>query len=151
MAPLILRARRAWVRLITGLALVVWVLLLVYTGRSEFLKTVTNPNYSCSKTAAGWPQQFSYLQLIVDSQRLREPVFDGFYFINLGSEFDQKGLELTIIQAGKSSYARTTHRPQLTTNQFNNLSMQDNATISLVSSSSHYMFPFDSANFRGSV
>ena len=28
-----------------------------------------------------------YLELDIDSQRLRDPVFDGKYFINLGTDF----------------------------------------------------------------
>jgi hypothetical protein len=147
---LIVPVRYAWVRLTTGLVLVCLASWLVYAGYSEWRKTVTMTN-SCNRVPADWPNHhFRYLQLYIDSQRLRGPIFDGRYFINLGSKFGRNPLQLTIIQAGSPNYAATTLRPTFHWDDgFPNLMMQDNhAEMAFVSkSSAHYMFPFDSARF----
>jgi hypothetical protein len=124
---------------------------LVSTGYSEWRKTVAMIN-TCTLAPADWPQNhFRYIQLYIDSQRLREPIFDGRYFINLGWEFGRNPLQLRIIQAGSPpNYAPTTLRPNFGWDDgFPNLMMQDNrAEMAFVSkSNSHYMFPFDSARF----
>jgi hypothetical protein len=149
---LLVPVRRAWVRSTTGLALVILAAWLVSTGYSEWQKTVAMTN-TCSFAPAGWPQNhFRYIQLYIDSQRLREPIFDGRYFINLGSEFGRNPLQLRIIQAGSPpNYAPTTLRPNLGWDDgFPNLMMQENrAEMAFVSkSNSHYMFPFDSGRFE---
>jgi hypothetical protein len=129
-------------------ALALW---LVYAGYSQWQNTVAMTNY-CNRVPVDWPQNhFRYIRLDIDNQKLREPIFDGRYLINLGSEFGKDPLQLKIIEQGASpKYAPTTLRPSFVwLDDVSNLLMKDWAEIAFVSKSySHYMFPFDSARFE---
>jgi hypothetical protein len=68
LAPFILHA---WVRLTTGLTVLFLTSLLVCNGYSQWTKTTAETN-EC-RQATGFP----YMAIYIDSQRLREPIFDG--------------------------------------------------------------------------
>jgi hypothetical protein len=150
-AAFLLPVRHAWVRLGSGLIAVGLFLSLISTGYRDWSTEITATNY-CSIVPAGWPQnQFRYIQLYVDNERLRDPIFDGRYFINLGTDFGRDQYHLRITQAGSDNYAPTTLVPRfIWSDNLQNLEMQNNREeMAFVSrSSSHYWFPFDSGHFH---
>ncbi len=144
---LMVPVRHVWVRSTTGLVMVILAAWSVFTGYSGWQKTVAMTN-ACSRAPADWPQNhFRYIRFYIDSQRLREPIFDGRYYINLGWDFGRDPLQLRMIKAGSSNYAPTTLRPNFHWDDAN-LMMQEQPGMAFVSkSNSHYSFPFDSARF----
>jgi hypothetical protein len=142
--------RHAWVRLASGLLSVALLLSLVSAGYSDWKKEITAANY-CPVVPAGWPQnQFRYIQLYIDNERLREPIFEGRYVVNLGTDFGHE-YHLRITQAGSENYASTTFVPTfIWSDNLQNLMMPNNKEemAFLSRSSSHYWFPFDSAHFH---
>jgi hypothetical protein len=141
--------RHAWVRLASGLVSVALLLWLVSAGYSDWKKEITAANY-CQMVPAGWPQnQFRYIQLYIDNEKLREPVFEGRYVVNLGTVGREYHLRIT--QAGSGNYASTTFVPTfIWSDNLQNLVMPNNKEeMAFVSrSGSHYWFPFDSADFH---
>lgn len=134
-------------RLITGIFVVIMATWFTYTGYNKWQQTIHEAN-SCSFVPNNIKSHFRYIQFIINRQNLRNPVFDGRYFINLGNEFGNGSYQLSIIQAGKRGYAATTLNPALNWDEgFKAIVMQDSKDISFVADNSHYMFPFDSAQF----
>jgi hypothetical protein len=94
------------------------------------------------------------MAIFIDSQRLREPIFDGWYSINLGKDVSEIKRfstvnELTIVQ---STTTQSGNYKEYLYKYPKNWMVQPNSRaemhyISL--SNSHYMFPFDSASFNG--
>lgn len=134
----------------TGLTVVALATWFAFTGYNEWHKSLSETNF-CSNASSDFRQHFRYIQLTIDQQSLRNPIFDGRYYINLGNEFGKSEMHLQISQAGHGNYGATTLRPQFYWNDdHQNLVMRDtNADISFVSPeyTSHYMFPFDSTRF----
>jgi hypothetical protein len=143
LAPFILRARHAWVRLTTGLALVFLTSLLVYTGYTEWRQTIDETN-RCSKGT-----DFPYMELQFKNQHLRDPEFHGTYYINFAdvSVAQMKLTQSELTRAGeRKSFV---WRPALITllgNRMMNPNPREEMNF-LTHSNSHYMFPFDSAKF----
>ena len=143
-------ARHVWVRLAAGLIVVTLAAWLIHTGYGKWQKSIAETN-SCNNLATEVQQHFRYIQLIVENQSLRNPVFDGHYFLHLGKEFGKNSFDLKISQAGKRNFGTTAIRPQLAWDDgFEGLIIREpaKAEMSFVSQyHSHYMFPFDSARF----
>ena len=104
--------RQTWVRLITGMFVVILTAWFTYTGYNKWEETINNTNV-CSFGPSYIKEHFRYIQLILNSQNLRDPVFDGRYFLNLGNEFGNGSYDLHILQAGKRHYGATTLHPAL--------------------------------------
>jgi hypothetical protein len=124
---------------------------LITAGYRDWQTEITATNY-CSIAPVGWPQnQFRYIQLYIDNERLRDLIFGGRYFINLGTDFGRDQYHLRITQAGSDNYAPTTLVPTfIWSDNLQNLMMQNSKEeMAFVSrSSSHYWFPFDSGHFH---
>ena len=142
--------RRAWVRLGIGLVSVVLVLCLVVKGYDEWQKTI-NATAVCPFYAQDWQQHQRYIQLYIDAERLRDPIFDGRYFINLGSDFGRPPYILRMTQSGSGAYMPTDFVPVFIWNaNFQNLMMLNNKEeMAFVSHGRpHFMFPFDYGDFH---
>jgi hypothetical protein len=93
---------------------------------------------------------FRVIDLNIESQEPREPVFDGNYVVNLGKDFKTPfPLKLTKTSQTAYSYGSNTYCPTLYWDGgYNILWSAPPAKMSFISKdTSHYMFPFDSASF----
>jgi hypothetical protein len=125
---------------------------LVSNGYIQWAKTIAD-THQCGKVTG-----FPYMELDIDSQRLREPIFDGGYFINLGEDVGESEqfrtvtrLKITQSETTQTgSQAKSIFTPQLITHEKNRITyMRPHEEIAFISrSNSHYMFPFDSASFN---
>src|SRR4051794_32846004 len=88
--------RHAWVRLVTGLTLVILATWFTYTGYTKWQQTIDESN-SCNFEESDLSEHFRYIQFTINSQNLRDPEFIGSYFINLGKELGKEPYRLNII------------------------------------------------------
>ncbi len=103
---------------------------------------------TCSVGPADLSQHFRYIQLNVDSQRVTEPIFDGSYFVNLGTEFGKNPLRLKVKSSATGNYGATEYVADLNWDtQSSQLWMWGGKKeMNFVSTTgSHYLFPFNSA------
>jgi hypothetical protein len=150
MSPVI---RTIWVRLLAGVSLGAIIFSIAFVGGKEWWNTVAAPHsLSCQVYSADWDwgQHFRLLDLNIESQEPREPVFDGSYVVNLGEDFGKTFvLKLTKASQSTHSYGDNTYRPTLYWDEgYKILWSAPPAKMTFVSkATSHYMFPFDSAEF----
>jgi hypothetical protein len=124
---------------------------LVSNGYLQWQKTITE-THECRKDKG-----FPYMKVYIDAQELREPIFDGRYFINLGKDADTTEMfrtvsQLTVIQSemtADGSRQTFIFKPTLYNYQENRMTRPDQREVTNFTSRSrsHYMFPFDSASF----
>ena len=145
--------RTIWVRLLAGVSLGAIIFSIAFVGGKEWWNTVAAPHsLSCQVFSADWDwvQHFRLLDLNIESQEPREPVFDGTYVVNLGKDFGKTFmLKLTKGSHSTHSYGDNTYRPTLYWDEgYQILWSAPPAKMTFVSkATSHYMFPFDSAAF----
>jgi hypothetical protein len=92
LATLISRVRYVWVRVTTGLFLVILTSVLVFNGYVQWERTIAE-THECRR-GTGFP----YIEVYIDSQELRGPIFDERYFINLGRDGDMTQAFRTVTQ-----------------------------------------------------
>ena len=128
-----------------GVAILCLVFILVCVGFREWQRTLSETNV-CQK-GTGVPN----LSIAIDTQDLRSPIFNGEFLLSLGNMFDN----VPVLEIHQSELKRDGTRASSTFRQALGWFPEHNRITSIVNNgigfishtTSHYMFPFDSAKF----